>query len=161
MVYTYNILLFICNIILMHGNENRNIELNFSNEYDLESNKKSTHISVAFIVPVTSKGYSSKISFQELPLMKILIKNMKLMNTNESQWCNCTFYISYDYNDKIYNDKKCQKKIIKYVKKKLYFNTNFIEFRGETGYVAYKWNELISLAYNDNYDYFLYLSGIK
>lgn len=106
---------------------------------------------IGFLIPSTShqRNWSS---FDETYLIKHTLKSFLITYDNEHSY---TFYIGVDDGDKIYDNKKIQSDILRFVSVMKNIELEFIYMRNvKKGHLTVMWNQLFDKAYNDGCDYF-------
>ena len=112
---------------------------------------KQTHISL--LIPCTSKGRDNWATMKDTYLYNYSLKTFLLTKNDQYKY---TFYIGYDFDDRIFN-KEEQQDIIHHFKKAFKnIDYQFISYDNSVkkGHVTKMWNILFKKAYDDDCDYF-------
>lgn len=122
--------------------------MNINKEISISGQQKHK---VALLIPCTSKGRSWK-NIQETYLINYSIKTFLLTQNKEHFY---TFYIGYDLNDHIFDNKENHKYISRYSQVFRNIKFTFIPMIDvQKGHLTKMWNILFDVAYKDGNEYF-------
>ena len=106
---------------------------------------------VALLIPCTSKGREWK-NIKESYLYEFSIKTFLLTQSKEHQY---KFFIGYDENDPIFDNKESHNEINRFSKAFSNVSFEFIKLEDvKKGHLTKMWNILFQKAYDEQYDYF-------
>lgn len=106
---------------------------------------------ISLLIPCTTKGRDEWINMKDTYLYNLSLKTFLLTMDKEHEY---TFYIGYDFDDRIYSNEQEHTIINKF--STIFKNVNFewVSLNVEKGHVTKMWNILFKKAYDDNNEYF-------
>jgi len=107
---------------------------------------------IAILIPSTSKGRDSWKTIKDSYLYNYTLKTFLLTYDKEHEY---TFYIGFDYDDRIYSKKSEQSQLTRFGNVFPNVSFDFTEYKNiKKGFLTKMWNILFKKAYDDGFDYF-------